>query len=71
MKGAYCNLRGYPDMRFTQKGFKDKLLSDNDFAQAFMTVAKEELETLLAKPVEITENNNSSYNNIIDSILGV
>jgi RecA/RadA recombinase len=71
-KGAYCSLKGYPDMRFTQKGFKEKLFSDTEFAAAFSEVAKAELETLLAKPIEETEiNNNKAHQNIINSILGV
>jgi hypothetical protein len=71
-KGAYCSLRGYPDMRFTQKGFKEKLFSDTEFAAAFSEVAKAELETLLAKPIEETEIiNNKAHQNIINSILGV
>ena len=71
-KGAYCSLRGYPDMKFTQKGFKEKLFSDSEFATVFSEVAKAELETLLAKPVEETETiNNKAHQNIINSILGV
>ena len=71
-KGAYCNLRGYPDMKFTQKGFKEKLFSDEEFASKFSEVARAELETLLAKPVEETETiNNKAHQNIINSILGV
>lgn len=71
-KGAYCNLRGYPDMKFTQKGFKEKLFSDEEFASKFSEVARTELETLLAKPVEETETiNNKAHQNIINSILGI
>ena len=71
-KGAYCSLKGYPDMKFTQKGFKEKLFSDTEFASAFSEVAKAELETLLAKPIEETEIiNNKAHQNIINSILGV
>ena len=71
-KGAYCNLRGYPDMKFTQKGFKEKLFSDEEFASKFSEIARAELETLLAKPVEETETiNNKAHQNIINSILGI
>lgn len=71
-KGAYCSLRGYPDMKFTQKGFKEKLFSDEEFASKFSEVARAELETLLAKPVEETETiNNKAHQNIINSILGI
>jgi len=59
-------------MKFTQKGFKEKLFSDTEFASAFSEVAKAELETLLAKPIEETEIiNNKAHQNIINSILGV
>lgn len=72
MKGAYCSLRGYPDIRFTQKGFKDKLLNDSEFSQAFLNVAKEELETLLAKPIDNLQiDNNSSFDNLSNSLLGL
>lgn len=71
-KGVYCNLRGYPDMKFTQKGFKEKLFSDEEFASKFSEVARTELETLLAKPVKETEIiNNKAHQNIINSILGI
>lgn len=70
-KGAYCTLKGYPDMKFTQKGFIEKLDTDPEFVKAFSEVARTELETLLAKPVESTNVNNQSHQNIINSILGV
>lgn len=70
-KGAYCTLKGYPDMKFTQKGFIEKLDTDPEFVKAFSEVARTELETLLAKPVESTSVNNQSHQNIINSILGV
>ena len=70
-KGAYCTLKGYPDMKFTQKGFIEKLDTDPEFVKAFSEVARTELETLLAKPVESTSINNQSHQNIINSILGV
>lgn len=68
-KGAYCTITGYPDMKFTQKGFKDKLYTDPEFAAAFNKVAKAELETLLNNPQdpEISKANQ----NIIDSILAL
>ena len=70
-KGAYCTLKGYPDIKFTQKGFIEKLDTDPEFVKAFSEVARTELETLLAKPVESTSVNNQSHQNIINSILGV
>lgn len=37
--GAYFSLDGYPDLKFTQKGFVEKLHTDEEFAKAFRTVA--------------------------------
>ena len=59
-KGAYCTLKGYSDMKFTQKGFIEKLDTDPEFVKAFSKVARTELETLLAKPIESTSVNNQS-----------
>ena len=70
-KGAYCTLKGYPDMKFTQKGFIEKLETDPEFVKAFTEVSRNELETLLAKPVESSDIITKSHQNIINSILGV
>lgn len=68
--GTTCYVRGYEDMKFRQKDFKEKLFSDPEFAAAFNKVAREELETLLAKQAEdITYT--KSHQNIIDSILSM
>ena len=67
--GASCYLRGHEDMKFKQKEFKEKLLTDPEFVQAFNEVAKQDLESLLAKPLDIEVE--QSYQNIIDGILGV
>lgn len=67
--GSSCYLRGHENMKFKQKDFKEKLFTDSEFASAFNEIAKEELETLLAKPVSLEVNQCSQ--NIIDSILGV
>lgn len=67
--GSTCYVRGHEDMKFRQREFKEKLFSDPEFTNAFNTVAREDLETLLAKPVEPTTY---SYNqNIVNSILGM
>ena len=68
--GTKSYLRGYENMKFSQKDFKDKLFSDPMFAQAFNEVARTELEMLLAMPQENTGVINSSQN-IIDNILGL
>lgn len=65
--GSTCYLRGHEDMKFRQKEFKEKLFSDPEFAKAFNQVAYEDLEHLLAIPM----NNDTvqSHQNVIDSIL--
>ena len=45
--GAYFTLAGYPDMKFTQKGFVEKLHTDAEFATAFKTVALEYLKGMI------------------------
>ena len=45
--GAYFSLAGYPDLKFTQKGFKDKLQNDPEFAKAFTTVSLEYLKNMI------------------------
>lgn len=45
-KGAYMSMLDYPDMKFTQKGFKDKL-SDVEFAQAFTNSCLKRLKELI------------------------
>lgn len=69
--GTTCYLKGYENLKFRQKEFKDKLIEDPEFAKAFATVSKEALETLLAQPVENYESKRESMQNIINSILGV
>jgi hypothetical protein len=66
MKGATCTLKDHEDMKFTQKGFLEKLRTDNDFAKAFNEVGKVELEKLLASNNK-TEEVETSYNNIVSS----
>lgn len=45
--GAYFSLAGYPDLKFTQKGFKEKLQNDPEFAKAFTTVSLEYLKNMI------------------------
>lgn len=45
--GAYFYLTEYPDMKFTQRGFVDKLHSDPEFAKAFKAVALEFLKNMI------------------------
>ena len=66
MKGSTCVLKDHEDMKFTQKGFLEKLRTDNEFAKAFNEVGKVELEKLLASNNK-TEEIETSYNNIVNS----
>ena len=66
--GTNSYLRGFEDMKFKQKNFKEKLFSDTDFAQVFNQLAREELEKLLAVSQDTW---NQSGQSIIDSILGI
>lgn len=45
--GAYFALKDYPDMKFTQKGFSDKLANDSEFAIAFKTVSLNYLKNMI------------------------
>lgn len=45
--GAYYTIKGYPDMKFLQKNFKEKLKTDPDFALAFKTTAIEYLKSMV------------------------
>ncbi len=47
-RGAYMSFDTFPDLKFTQKGFKNKLQEDPEFLQAFMTIYREELEKLMS-----------------------
>ena len=72
IKGATCVLKGYPDMKFSQKNFKELLYKDKKFAEAFNIVARNTLETLLIAP-ETQPMNEPEYDssNIINSILSL
>jgi len=71
-KGATCTLKGYPDIKFTQRNFKEKLFSDPEFAKAFNKVARETLETLLITPEDEPMNRPEfDSSSIINSILSL
>lgn len=69
LRGATCTLKGYEDIKFTQKNFREKLLTDETFAKAFSTVAKAELEKLLSNPEEVKYKMDVRQSNIIQSII--
>lgn len=45
--GAYFSLVGYPDLKFTQKGFVEKLHTDEEFAKAFRDVSLQYLTGMI------------------------
>lgn len=51
-KGAYMSMLDYPDMKFTQKGFKDKLAKDPEFAKAFNASCLKKLKELIREDIE-------------------
>ena len=70
--GSSCYIRGYENMKFKQKDFKQKLFTDPEFAEAFNKVAREELETLLNNSSNYYNiDENQSHQNIINSILNM
>lgn len=60
--GAYFNLSNRPDLKFTQKGFKEKLASDPEFSQAFQELAfsclSQQLEERSRRPEVLSINDN-------------
>lgn len=46
-KGAYMTMVDYPDIKFTQKGFKEKLYTDPEFRKAFELSAQKQLTKLI------------------------
>ena len=65
-RGAYLNVKG-SDIKFTQKGFKEKLYNDLEFQQVFNTVCYEKLRELLnsAPPETHSIKENSATNGIL------
>lgn len=66
--GAYFSLAGYPDMKFTQKGFKEKLQTDPAFAAAFKTVSLNYLKDMINTDAALTSAQITSKN-LANSIL--
>lgn len=62
-KGAYMSFDTYPDLKFTQKGFKNKLSTDQEFLQAFMIVYREELEKLMSS-IAVVQRHDDNENKI-------
>ena len=67
--GTTCYLKGYENMKFRQKEFKEKPFSDQESAKFFYDVAYNELEKLLAPPADSALF--QSRQNVIDSILNI
>lgn len=68
-KGAYMNIEG-SDIKFTQKGFLDKLTTDPEFANVFNTACRSELEKLLKLPDDDAKKSEDIRNEFMSSILG-
>lgn len=65
--GAYLYLKDRSDIKFSQKQFKDKLISDEAFRKVFMEVALEALNQLIYDPGE--EKDSSTIIDITGGIL--
>ena len=46
-KGAFMSINGHPEMKFTQKGFKERLYQDAEFQRAFMDACIAKLKELV------------------------
>jgi recA bacterial DNA recombination protein len=68
-KGAYMNLKE-SEIKFTQKNFKEKVMTDNDFAQDFQKVSREALNKLLVS-YRPNDSEAVSTNSIINNILNM
>ena len=62
--GASFYIKGYETMKFSQKGFLEKLYSDVEFQKAFATVAHEALQPLLSQRIFTEEQQNKT--NVFD-----
>lgn len=68
-KGAYMSLEG-SDIKFTQKGFMEKLFSDAEFASEFNTVCMNRLTELLAPPYDPSQDEKVKYqNNLLNNFI--
>ena len=67
--GVSFTLEGYPDLKFSQKGFIDKLYSDAEFQRAFADVSFKALQSLLSqrtfKDEDVEKNNTFDINKIV------
>ena len=67
--GVSFTLEGYPDLKFSQKGFIDKLYSDVEFQRAFADVSFKALQSLLSqrtfKDEDVEKNNTFDINKIV------
>lgn len=69
-KGAYMKLVGTDtDIKFTQKEFKDKLITDADFTKQFQDVSYKALSMLLGNNKKV--ENDSEIDSILNGILNV
>lgn len=66
--GAYFSLVGYPDLKFTQKGFKEKLQTDPEFATAFKIVSLKYLKDMINTDAALASAQATSKN-LANSIL--
>lgn len=64
--GAFFTLEGFPDMKFTQKKFKEKLRNDPDFANAFSTVCINHLKSMInTEPATALQQSKDMCNDIL------
>lgn len=68
-RGAYMNLPG-SDIKFTQKGFMEKISTDPEFANVFMTECNKRLQELLKLPdTQEDIRKKQSANQILSSMI--
>lgn len=68
-RGAYMNLPG-SDIKFTQKGFMEKISTDPEFANVFMTECNKRLQELLKLPdTQEDIKKKQSANQILSSMI--
>lgn len=70
-KGAYMSFKDYPDVKFTQKGFLDKLDKDEEFRNIFEDAAKKRLVELISSNYNYISYDQDDYDpnrGILDSL---
>ena len=71
--GAWMHIVGYPDMKFQQKGFKNKLREDSKFQQVFMEECIKVLKSMCDEDIEAekeeAENNSLFVTDMMNSIV--